>query len=40
MTTLLIGFAGGIVVKTLVPMPAVDDRIRAGWRRIVQRTSG
>lgn len=32
MTTLLIGAAVGAIAKTLLPMPALDDRVRAAWR--------
>lgn len=32
MTTLLIGAALGALAKTLLPIPAFDDRVRAAWR--------
>ncbi len=32
MTAFAFGTAVGIIVKTLLPWPWADDRIRAGWR--------
>lgn len=32
MTWFLIGAVVGAIVKTLLPLPWADDRIRAGWR--------
>lgn len=32
MTMLIIGAAIGAIAKTLLPMPALDDRVRAAWR--------
>lgn len=31
MSTLLLGFVAGVVVKILVPMPWADDPVRRGW---------
>ncbi len=35
MTTLIIGAAIGAVAKTLLPIPAFDDRVRAAWRWVI-----
>lgn len=32
MTIFIVGAAIGAVAKTLLPWPALDDKIRAGWR--------
>ena len=32
MTAFLIGVAVGAIVKTLLPWPYGDDKVRAGWR--------
>ncbi len=32
MTTFIIAAAIGAIVKTLLPWPAMDDRVRAAWR--------
>lgn len=32
MIPILIGVAIGAIGKTLLPMPALDDRVRAAWR--------
>lgn len=32
MTTFLIAAALGAFIKTLIPLPAFDDRVRAAWR--------
>ena len=32
MTSLLIAAAIGAIIKTLLPVPAFDDRARAAWR--------
>jgi hypothetical protein len=34
MTGYLIAAAVGAIVKTLLPIPAFDDRVRAAWRRL------
>ena len=38
MTTLLIlTFIGGCVFKTLVPMPSIDDKVRAGYAWVAEK---
>lgn len=32
MTAFLLGVALGAIAKTLLPIPAFDDRVRAAWR--------
>lgn len=37
MTTLILGAAIGIVLKILVPMPFLDDPVRAAWAWIASK---
>lgn len=39
MTWFFFGIAIGIVVKTLLPWPYADDKIRALWARLWARVS-
>ena len=39
MTMLLLGLACGVVLKTPVPMPWLDDPVRNGWRWVVSKVS-
>lgn len=36
-SSFLAGLAVGVVLKVLVPMPFVDDRVRAGYRWMVSK---
>lgn len=38
--TQLSGIAIGIVLKILVPMPFLDDPVRAGWRWLKGKIAG
>ncbi len=39
MTYFIFGVAAGIVFKVLVPIPMLDDRIRAGWRWLADKVT-
>ena len=40
MVEILIWIVVGAVIKTLIPMPAFDDAVRAGWSKLVTWVKG
>lgn len=40
MSGFVLGAIAGVVFKVLVPMPAIDDRIRAAWAWLWSKVSG
>lgn len=37
MTWFILGAVVGAIVKTLLPYPALDDKVREGWRFIARK---
>lgn len=37
MTWFILGIVVGAIGKTLLPIPAFDDRVRAGWRWLASK---
>lgn len=40
MFTFLFGAAAGVVAKILIPMPVLDDPVRAAWRWVKGKVAG